>query len=138
MVDLGDKELHLVRGVPHKCFYTLRFSKKSHLNSRRFLVSGRSQCFVQFFWFFKAIYWFVKMFWVKANGLKNMFLGKKNTDSIFTNTIVAGIWKTTQLIVWNFSSQKIIGTDDILSMQSSIGLTFYTHTHTHTQTIFHF
>jgi hypothetical protein len=44
------------------------------------------------------------MFWVKANGLKNKFLGKKNTLYFYEYHSGWNLEKTTQLIVWNFSS----------------------------------
>jgi hypothetical protein len=84
---------------------------------------------------FKAIYWFVKMFWVKANGLKNKFLGKKNTDSIFTNTIVAGIWKKPHNSLSGiFHLRRYWGRRHIVDAVKHRPSLLHTHTHTHTHT----
>jgi hypothetical protein len=46
-IDIGAKLLHLMRKVYIRCFFTLKFSKKTYMSSVNFLISG----FGIFFWF---------------------------------------------------------------------------------------
>jgi hypothetical protein len=77
------------------------------------------------------------MFWVKANGLKNKFLGKKKTDSIFMNTIVAGIWKKPHNSLSGiFHLRRYWGRRHIVdAVKHKSGLL---HTHIHTNNFFFF
>lgn len=58
IVNFCIKKFHLIRKVSLRCLFTLKLPKNPNLSSERFLILS----FLCWFWFFKAIYKFIKVF----------------------------------------------------------------------------
>jgi hypothetical protein len=83
MVDLSVKIFYLMREFNLNVFFTLKYPQKLDLNSRGVFVLVDFQVFMLFFWFFKSIYMFFKVFRVKIK-LKMDCFGKNKYRFFFS------------------------------------------------------